>query len=50
MSFGAKLKSREVDLVLLLVAALWGASYLSVKTLTEHAPVLTVLTMRFIIT
>jgi drug/metabolite transporter (DMT)-like permease len=50
MSFGAKLKSREVDLALLLVAALWGASYLSVKTLTEHAPVLTVLTMRFIIT
>jgi drug/metabolite transporter (DMT)-like permease len=50
MTFGAKLKSREVDLVLLLVAALWGASYLSVKTLTEHAPVLTVLTMRFIIT
>lgn len=50
MSFGAKLKSREVDLALLLVAALWGASYLSVKTLTEHAPVLTVLTLRFIIT
>lgn len=50
MSFTHKLKAREVDLALLLVAALWGASYLSAKTLTEHAPVLTVLSLRFIIT
>ena len=46
----SKLKAREVDLSLLLVAALWGASYLSAKTLTEHAPVLTVLSLRFIVT
>lgn len=50
MSFTQKFKDREVDLALLLVAALWGASYLSAKTLTEHAPVLTVLSLRFIIT
>lgn len=50
MSFGAKLKSREVDLALLLVAALWGASYLSAKTLTENAPVIAVLSLRFIST
>jgi drug/metabolite transporter (DMT)-like permease len=50
MSFLAKIKTREVDLALILVAALWGASYLSAKTLTEHAPVLTVLSLRFIST
>jgi drug/metabolite transporter (DMT)-like permease len=50
MSIIQKLKAREVDLALLLVAALWGASYLSAKTLTEHAPVLTVLSLRFIVT
>jgi drug/metabolite transporter (DMT)-like permease len=50
VSFLAKIKSREVDLALILVAALWGASYLSAKTLTEHAPVLTVLSLRFIST
>ena len=50
MSFTQKVKSREVDLALLLVAALWGASYLSAKSLTQHAPVLTVLSLRFIIT
>ena len=46
----SKLKAREGDLSLLLVSALWGASYLSAKTLTEHAPVLTVLSLRFIVT
>jgi drug/metabolite transporter (DMT)-like permease len=50
MSFTQSIKAREVDLSLLLVAALWGASYLSAKTLTEHAPVLTVLSLRFIST
>jgi drug/metabolite transporter (DMT)-like permease len=50
MSFTEKIKAREVDIALLIVAALWGASYLSAKTLTEHAPVLTVLSLRFIIT
>ena len=44
------LKHREVDLALLLVAALWGASYLTAKTLTEHATVLSVLSIRFSIT
>ena len=46
----SKFKSHEVDLALIVVAALWGASYLSAKTLTEHAPVLTVLSLRFIAT
>jgi drug/metabolite transporter (DMT)-like permease len=50
MSFTAKLRAREVDIALIVVAALWGASYLSAKTLTEHAPVLTVLSLRFIST
>ena len=50
MSFIQKVRTREVDLALLLVAALWGASYLSAKSLTQHAPVLTVLSLRFIIT
>ena len=50
MSFIPKVRAREVDLALLLVAALWGASYLSAKSLTQHAPVLTVLSLRFIIT
>jgi len=31
------LKKREVDLALLLVAALWGSSYLATKVLTAHA-------------
>jgi drug/metabolite transporter (DMT)-like permease len=50
MSFTEKIKAREVDIALLVVAALWGASYLSAKTLTEHASVLTVLSLRFIVT
>lgn len=50
MSFAAKVKAREVDLALLFVAILWGASYLSAKSLTEKAPVLTVLSLRFLIT
>jgi drug/metabolite transporter (DMT)-like permease len=50
MSFTTKLRAREVDIALIVVAALWGASYLSAKTLTEHAPVLTVLSLRFIST
>jgi drug/metabolite transporter (DMT)-like permease len=50
MSFTVKMRAREVDIALIVVAALWGASYLSAKTLTEHAPVLTVLSLRFIST
>lgn len=45
-----KTATKRVDSLLLLVAALWGASYLSAKILTEHAPVLTVLSLRFIST
>lgn len=44
------LKSREVDFALLLVAGLWGGSYLAAKVLTEHATVLAVLGIRFSIT
>ena len=44
------LKKREVDLALLLVAALWGGSYLAAKVLTEHTSVLALLAIRFSIT
>ena len=50
MSIGETLKKREVDLALLLVAALWGGSYLAAKTLTQHATVLAVLSIRFSLT
>ena len=39
-----------MDLALLLVAGLWGGSYLAAKVLTEHAPVIAVLAIRFSIT
>lgn len=38
--------SRRTDLVLLLVALVWGSSYLAAKTATGGAPVLTVLFLR----
>jgi drug/metabolite transporter (DMT)-like permease len=38
---------RDVDLALLGVAAVWGASYLVAKDLTEHASVTAVLALRF---
>jgi len=41
------LKKREVDLALLLVAALWGSSYLATKVLTAHATVMALLAIRF---
>jgi drug/metabolite transporter (DMT)-like permease len=50
MSVSAKLKAREVDIVLLAVAIVWGASYLAAKVLTTHAPVVVVLSLRFILT
>jgi len=50
MSFSGSVKKREVDLALLLVAALWGGSYLAAKVLTEHAPVIALLAIRFSIT
>jgi drug/metabolite transporter (DMT)-like permease len=39
--------SRRTDLVLLLVAVVWGSSYLAAKTATGSAPVLTVLFLRY---
>ena len=39
--------SRRTDLVLLLVAIVWGSSYLAAKTATGSAPVLTVLFLRY---
>jgi len=50
MSIGLAIRKRNVDLALLLVAFLWGASYLAAKTLTQHVPVITVLSIRFTIT
>lgn len=50
MNLSAKLKAREVDLVLLAVAMVWGASYLAAKVLTTHASVVVVLSLRFILT
>ena len=44
------IKRKKVDLALLLVAGLWGGSYLAAKVLTEHAPVIAVLAIRFSIT
>src|SRR6266516_3403141 len=41
--------SRRTDLVLLLVALVWGSSYLAAKTATGSAPVLTVLFLRYAI-
>lgn len=43
------LGSRRTDLVLLLVAVVWGSSYLAAKTATGSAPVLTVLFLRYAI-
>jgi drug/metabolite transporter (DMT)-like permease len=42
-------RNREVDVVLLVVAAAWGGSYLVAKDLTEHASVTAVLALRFIV-
>jgi drug/metabolite transporter (DMT)-like permease len=39
--------SRRTDIVLLLVAVVWGSSYLAAKTATGSAPVLTVLFLRY---
>lgn len=50
MSFTQVLAEKRVDLALLLVAGLWGGSYLAAKVLTEHAPVIAVLAIRFSIT
>jgi drug/metabolite transporter (DMT)-like permease len=41
------LASRRTDIVLLLVALVWGSSYLAAKTATGSTPVLTVLFLRY---
>jgi drug/metabolite transporter (DMT)-like permease len=50
MSISNNLQKREVDFALLLVAALWGGSYLAAKVLTEHTTVTALLAIRFSIT
>jgi len=50
VTFIQNFKKREVDIALLLVAALWGGSYLAAKELTEHTSVLALLAIRFSIT
>ena len=40
-------RSRRTDIVLLLVAVVWGSSYLAAKTATGSTPVLTVLFLRY---
>lgn len=50
MSVAQRIQKKKVDLALLLVAGLWGGSYLAAKVLTEHAPVIAVLAIRFSIT
>ena len=44
------LAARKVDLLLLLVAIVWGSSYLAAKTLTETVGVTVLLSLRFLIT
>jgi drug/metabolite transporter (DMT)-like permease len=41
--------SRRTDLILLLVAIVWGSSYLSAKTATVAIPVLAILFARYVI-
>lgn len=41
---------RKVDLLLLLVALVWGSSYLAAKTLTDTVGVTVILSLRFLIT
>ncbi len=42
--------ARRVDLLLLLVALVWGSSYLAAKTLTDTVGVTVILSLRFLIT
>lgn len=46
----ALLAARRVDLLLLLVALVWGSSYLAAKTLTDTVGVTVILSLRFLIT
>jgi len=43
------IRASKVDLVLLAVAAVWGASYLSAKAITPYASVPAKLSVRFAI-
>ena len=43
----SRLSARRIDLVLILVAVVWGGSYLAAKELTEQASVMVVLGLRF---
>ncbi|AUZ88487.1 EamA family transporter [Arthrobacter agilis] len=49
-TFGGFVAARRVDLLLLLVALVWGSSYLAAKTLTETVGVTVILSLRFLIT
>ena len=40
-------KFKSVDTLLLLVAGVWGSSYLAAKNLTEHGPIAGMLSLRF---
>jgi drug/metabolite transporter (DMT)-like permease len=44
------LAARRVDLLLLVVALVWGSSYLAAKTLTDTVGVTVILSLRFLIT
>jgi drug/metabolite transporter (DMT)-like permease len=44
------LAARRVDVLLLLVAMVWGSSYLAAKTLTDTVDVPVILSLRFLIT
>ncbi|MUK00694.1 EamA family transporter [Vibrio cholerae] len=49
-SFLSFLIARRVDVLLLLVAVVWGSSYLAAKTLTDTVGVTVILSLRFLIT
>ena len=49
-AFTSLLAARRVDLLLLMVAVVWGSSYLAAKTLTETVGVTVILSLRFLIT
>ncbi len=49
-SFLSLLIARRVDVLLLLVAVVWGSSYLAAKALTDTVDVTVVLSLRFLIT
>jgi drug/metabolite transporter (DMT)-like permease len=48
--FASFLAAHRVDLFLLLVAIVWGSSYLAAKTLTDTVGVTVILSLRFLIT